>query len=924
MIESSKRTLRTDFSDTSLPLELQQKARLFSSHLQGNPYAYESHVEIIKLLHQGFVDHVYPPASPDAHGDPQSYDLLDDLRMSRQNMDKIFAIGEGLWVDWIQDESMLARTVDERIEVMEKCLKAVEEEYGSAKLWVIYGDWVLYCYNSVQESQQASDSNVLSEDDKMIGREAFTWQLVLDIWRQGADNTAWRINDSHLVWDRYIDLVMQDLKSSSSRDLVAAVNTLFDERLRIPHANWVETFQIYSTFVSTYLNKSYEDIMVAATQTAPEVKASFSSREAMEISLQRAQDSGDRTGEYTAFSQYLEWERAPAKRKSSSFDLTNALYQRAVLRFPSDPKLWEDHTMFIIDEAYSGRTSASPLATLDRATRHCPWSGSLWSQYLLSSEREGQSFTQTEEIKHKATNTGLLDVGGIDEVLKIHIAWCSYLRRRAFRIESSDEDLDVAEMGIRSSIENLQELSNKKYGEGSNPDPLFRLERIYIKYLTESGSWDSAREAFRGLIPKQGDSWEFWLRFYVWEMMCWAKFIQGGKGATDGPSRKTTTPHYATAILKEALRRPNLDWPEKIMQALITHCEDHEEVEELQLAVVEVKKMEKILAKRRVDQATEAAITAATVESQAQNVKHEQMERAEAVANGLHIGKRKREDDLDAIREGEPTKKARPEDLDSSTPENPTSTEKQVKRDRENATILVQNLPDNMTEVRVRQLFRDCGTVNSLKLMNHNGLSAVIEFDEKEAALFAQSRDQKDIDDFTISVQMGSGSTLFVANFPPTADETFIRNLFEEYGEIIDIRFPSLKYNTHRRFCYVQFMLNAHAQAATKLNGKIIGDDLKLVAKLSDPVHKQDRSGAMEEGREVYAKNVHWAASEDDIASFFSKFGNVESVRIPRNVQGKSKGFAFVVFSSQVCHPWNLIHFHILITSRTKPMLLLP
>ena len=534
----------------------------------------------------------------------------------------------------------------------------------------------------------------------------------------------------------------------------------------------------------------------------------------------------------------------------------------------------------------------SPLSTLERATRHCPWSGSLWAQYLLTSEREGQTFPETEEIKHKATNTGLLDVGGTEEVLKVHTAWCCYLKRRAFRLESSDEDLDIAEMGIRSSIENLQELSKKKHG-GTNPDPMFRLQRIYINYLTESGSRDSARDAYRGLIPKQGDSWEFWCRFYVWEMMCWTSFIQGGKVSANESTGKTRSPRDATAVLKEALKRPHLDWPEKIVQTLIMHCEDYEDAEELQLAIVEVDKVEKRVAKRRAQEVSDAGQAAV----QAQDINGDPRLGVGFLSNGVHTGKRKRDEDMEVEAS---SKRNRFGTVDTHSSQPDTQAQPDVKRDRENATILVQNLPDPVTETRVRQFFRDCGIVKSIKVLRQNGTSAIVEFEEKEAALFAQTRDHKDLDGSIVRIQAGSGSTIFVANFPPTADEAYIKNSFNKYGEIMEVRFPSLKYNTHRRFCYVQFQSNAQAQAATALDGHDVGNGLKLVARLSNPAIKQGRSGALEEGRELYVRNIHWSASEEDVEQLFSKYGSIEAVRIPRNAEGKSKGFGFVVFSSQV------------------------
>ena len=892
MAEASKSAMRTDFANTSLPEEAQQRASCLSETLQKNPYAYASHVELVNLLHQGFFAHVYPPDSLDTHGDPQTYDLLDDLRKARENMDKLFAVGEDLWLDWIKDESMLAQTMEERIAVTEKCARAVQEEQGSTKLWIQYGDWVLHCYELVHDGQKQNSSTRLSQEEMIMGEAAFDRQLVLDTWKAAAHNTKWRIDDSHLVWDRYIELVMEDLKMADSEELIGLVKSLFEDRFQYPHANWEGTFSMFSTFVTEYCNHNYEHIMLDTRRNTLNVRLTWDAREGFETALQKAQESGSRDTEYNTFVQYVEWEKAEIQGKRSIFELANALYERAALRFPSDTSLWEDHAIFMIDETYQAPTSASPLSMLDRATRHCPWSGSLWSQYLLSSERAGEPFTATEEIKHKATNTGLLDVGGMDEVLKVHTAWCSYLRRRAFRAESSDEDLDVAEMGIRSSIENMQELANNKYGEGSNPDPLFRLQRIYIKFLSESGSWDSARDAFRGLAEKQGDSWQFWLRFYAWEMMRWARFVQGEKGGPGGLGRKTPAPQYATAVLKEALKRPNLDWPEMIMDSLTAHCEDHEDVEELQLAIVEIKKTTRLVAQRRAKEAAEAAEAAAVAQAQAQQPSQDQVDSAEVVANGLHIGKRKRDDtEID-----EPSKKSKGEELDQSPELTGPTTEKEVKRDREHASVKVQNLPENVTETRVRQFFRDCGTINSLKLLNK---TAVIEFNEKEEATFAQSRDGKDLDGSIITVQLGTGSILWVTNFPPAADEDFIRGLFEKFGQIVDIRFPSLQHNTHRRFCYVEFERNDQAKAAAnELDSHQLDDGLKLVVKVSDPGQRQSRSGAMEERREVYIRNIDWSSSDEDLKQLFSQYGTVESARIIRQVDGQSKGFGYVVFSS--------------------------
>ncbi|KAL4895483.1 hypothetical protein BDV59DRAFT_200126 [Aspergillus ambiguus] len=875
MSDGPKESARRNYADTSLLPDAQRMATELFARIQENPHDYDAHVNFVRLLHEGFRNHCFPPSKPGEKGDPRQYDLLKDMRTAREEMDKLFAMGEDLWFDWVGDEGMLAASVNERIAVMELCQRSVEEEYGSTKLWSTYADWVAHLYESAHMDPSESS---WSEEDHLIGREVFSLQTVLDVLQRGAEATRWRIHDSHVLWDQLMTWYMRDLTRDPTPEKINQMMGLFDMRLQIPHKTWQQTFDTYSHFISEYANANYENIMADAVSRYADAKQKWEAREVFEDKLDNAVKAGDLTSEWAIFLEYVEWELGRYRRKRGSFHLVSALYQRAVLRFPTDPNLWEEFVMFLIDESLHHHADTTTLSTLDRATRHLPTSGTLWSQYLLSSEREGQSFAKIAGIKHKATSTGLLDVGGMEEVLKVHTAWCSYLRRRAFLSDSTDEDLDVAEVGIRSAIESVQELGEKKYGRSYQGDPLFRLERIYIRYLSESGSWDSARETFKGLVGRLGHSYEFWLTYYEWELISWSKFVQGE--ATADAARRTPNPSYATAVLKQAIKRTDLDWPEKIMQVYIAHCEDYEDSDELQYAIIETRKAKRAVDTRR---AHEAALA-----QQAQQVAAEQASQAE---------KRKRDDESSV--NGVPTKKLRSDEDAAPAPEPEPAV---PQRDREHSTVIVKNLPHQITEHKVRQFFRHCGTINSVKMLpgeDGNSEVAIIEFNTSDEALVAQTRDQKLMDENTIEVQLGSNSTLFVTNFPPAADEKYIRDLFRECGEIVDIRFPSLKYNTHRRFCYVQFKTGESAQKATKLDGTVVGNNLHLVAKISDPSRKQDRHGPMYEGREIHVSNVDWKANEDDLKELFSNYGSVELVRIPRKVDGGSKGFGYVVFSTK-------------------------
>jgi RNA recognition motif-containing protein len=65
---------------------------------------------------------------------------------------------------------------------------------------------------------------------------------------------------------------------------------------------------------------------------------------------------------------------------------------------------------------------------------------------------------------------------------------------------------------------------------------------------------------------------------------------------------------------------------------------------------------------------------------------------------------------------------------------------------------------------------------------------AVIEFETKEDALAAVTRDQKKFEaGDVISVSMGAETTLWITNIPPMADEEYFRNLFSKVGATVDV-----------------------------------------------------------------------------------------------------------------------------------------
>jgi RNA recognition motif-containing protein len=854
-------------------------------YLAENSYAYDSHVQLINLLHKGFIAHVYGTSNLVLH-DPRDYNLLPDMRQAREAMDSRFAVGEDIWKDWISDEALLARQSEERVAVMDLCQKAVLEEPTSVTLWTIYGEWVMQIY-SIANGFVQGDPDVWTDIDKEICKEVFSREICLDVWERAVEATAWRIDESHRVWDRYIALVLQEFPDNPSPQAIEHVNTIFMRRLQIPHSTWSETSAKFWPIVSKFNASNWEEIMAATNEMAGPAKQQFALRENHELNVRRAAESGDNTALYNAFTDYLTWERKNKRRSPFDFELRCSLYERALLRFPTVIEWWFDLADFVLK---ANSNNLIILSIMERATRHCPWSGDLWSRRILRAEVDKLPYDEVEQVKHKATNSGLLDIGGMEEVLKVYSSWCGYLRRRAFAQGNTDDEIDMADMGITGTLEDATVAGKKIYGNEYKGDPRFRLEQIRVKFLLEARRYQDARMVYERMIPTHAASADFWLASYRFEILVWSHERMCEAVCVETPE---TAPHRATAVLREALKQRNLDWPEKILEVWLDHFHQNETPEALQQAQADARTAQFFLAQRRAREAAEAAAAAAEAQPQVTELNTISEETSTAT-------KRKREDGPGQVAE-EAVKRNKTDQQESATLANSeASAPAQIKRDREHTTITVKDLPTDVSETRIRQFFSDCGTILSVGIVaDDNAMTshATIEFETEEDVLSAKTRDGKSFDGNTIRIQSGTLSTLYVTNYPADWDEIKIREMFHDFGTIVSVRLPSLKYNSRRRFCYVQFLTAEEARAATSMNDKALDGQHRLVALISDPGAKKGRSGAVTEGRELHVANIDNAATESDLRNLFKQHGTVENVRMMKKVGGKFIGTAFIVFS---------------------------
>ncbi|KAH6952269.1 hypothetical protein BKA56DRAFT_605587 [Ilyonectria sp. MPI-CAGE-AT-0026] len=578
-------------------------------------------------------------------------------------------------------------------------------------------------------------------------------------------------------------------------------------------------------------------------------------------------------------------------------DLCRGLYARALTGvLATDQTTWYKYIVFLSSSNSDLQAPGNLLDVLRRAVQHCPWSGRLWNRYILCAEETKLPFAEIEAIKHSATNESEILRDGMEGMIGMYEAWCGFLKRTAMDVTATDESVDLANVGLSAALEDVTVIGRRLYGKEFQGDPKFRLERIYIQYLTEKkGAIDEARAQWNKLAAVQihANSHDFWFRYYMWEMLI---FSSMGAQETWSPTPSSVnsslrTPSLATAVLVRAVSQKTIDWPEKVLEVYMQHCNDYESPLSVRKAADRVHRAQEALNRRRVREGREKA---------AEYEAYYRAQEAQALTEE-QSSKRKRGPVPPAQDEDGSTSKRQKGDVHDTASQ--TSNTKDVKRDRENSTIIVTNLPSEIAHTKVRQYFKDYGQIKDVTALvqDNNGSSstALIEFTTPQEAQSALLRHGKYFEQSQLSVKSGHDLTVYVANYPPVADEKYIRELFDDCGEILSIRWPNLQANTRRRFCYISFRDQEASAKAVQKEGTVLDGQYKLLAKYSDPSHKKSRNGALAAGREIHINNLDRTVSESDLRQVFSQYGKITRVNVPRTLGGKNRGFAFIDFATK-------------------------
>ncbi|KAG2426641.1 hypothetical protein HXX76_012955 [Chlamydomonas incerta] len=165
-----------------------------------------------------------------------------------------------------------------------------------------------------------------------------------------------------------------------------------------------------------------------------------------------------------------------------------------------------------------------------------------------------------------------------------------------------------------------------------------------------------------------------------------------------------------------------------------------------------------------------------------------------------------------------------------------------------------------------------------------------------------------------------STRTAFAYNLSLKADERDIYQYFSKVGKVVDIKLITDKSTRRSKgFAYIEFSKVEEVIAAVALTGSVFMNQAIMVKSseheknLAWEAQQQAKQSQLKAATllsqaggdnpvpvgpcKLYVANLNQAIAEPDLQQLFAPFGNIESVQIVRDTNGKSSGYGYVTFT---------------------------
>ncbi|KNE89422.1 hypothetical protein PSTG_17121 [Puccinia striiformis f. sp. tritici PST-78] len=843
------------------------------SALQSNPFDYSLHERNIALCQKLGVD------------------TIEELNQARTLMSEYFPVKEDFFMNWVSDVVSSHQSPYE-LSCVEKVLEIYEQASSYGFFFKIEATRLQYLMDlfyharglppptgEVIELVEESSANDAQDMDAVPERtevqlaleQLITEEKLRTLAIDVMDKTGYHVLESSTIWNMWALHEFGTLKRNWNKDALARFKNMVQARLRIPHTDSSKTFQMYSTLITKHDNDNYEEEMVAVNTLYSPARQLMEDREPHEAQLKK---SGNSCQEYL---KYLSWETS---RKPPNVDLAQMLFERALADHPNSAELWLEYLQYLNHQRDQLTLST---AIVRRATRTVPWSGELWASAIRTFERNSQTVEAVEGLCIRAIQSKFLE-HDVEALVTFTIGRADFHRRRldAYIIAGGTENAEQVQLLIDMVATVLhQGIETTKKVLAKTGDPSCRLEKYLAILYEHHDREDDAAKVWQKATKQYRNASAPWI------------------SAADCEARRGELTR-AREYYKKA-SNIKLDYPEYLLEAWITFEHHFGTLDDLEYAISKVNNIMKGISSRRKREAEQSSTALVQPISLDSTVSDTSAIQAPAETDENSDTRKRKSETMAESEVGDKKFKLNVTSMEVTTSTN-NGEAPELKRDRENSTVLVAGLTPQTNEAKISQLFRDCGSIREIAIhrVSPESVVATVEFEDRASVLPAQTKDKKILDGAEVAVSLAWRSTLYVTNFTEDANDEWIRSKFSPFGSIFDVRWPSKRFKSTRRFCYIQFTTPASAEAALELHNLEVSPKQKMSVLISDPTRKQTRSDNHADDKEIYITCLSKFTKEEDLRKLFAQFGEIKGVRVVLDQAGHSKGFAFVEFEKEM------------------------
>lgn len=224
--------------------------------------------------------------------------------------------------------------------------------------------------------------------------------------------------------------------------------------------------------------------------------------------------------------------------------------------------------------------------------------------------------------------------------------------------------------------------------------------------------------------------------------------------------------------------------------------------------------------------------------------------------------------------------------------------------DMEKQTLYVGNLKPGITSSRLYSYFTDqkFSVVNAkvrVASKDPSNVFGIVKFcSEAEAQKALDLLNNSELDDCKLRLMWFNTNiaskdkeegNIYVKGLHPSITQKDLSDRFSVFGNVLSVKLETFANNTSRGYGYVQFEETEDAQKAIKeMNGVEWKGKTIEVTKFKKPEEREDKKALK---NNVYCKNFPQTYEEGDLRKLFEPYGEITSLLLKRNAEGKKQAF---------------------------------